>query len=574
MAEASAKADGGPPQRHSAAGGRVEIAVDEAFGWRKHEGRAVTLWFKGWLDGMDGASLAARLDSAGADISPEWLGGLLRSADGHFALAASSRAGWALAAVDWIRSIPLAFAEREGGTVVDDRADRLRRRLGLGPSDLSPESVLASAMAGYTIDDGVLYRGLELLGPGELLWFGNEGRPERHRYYTYQPWRVRPSDGPKLERELAETTLGIMDRTLRSLGGRPLVVPLSAGRDSRLVVSAAHHLGYRDVRCFTYGRAGNFEADASRAIAAKLGYRWAFVPIDMASSRRFFESADYAAYLDFADSCASVPFVQDMGPLMQLKTEGFVPDDAVLVNGNSGDYISGAHIAPALRRPPAGMDPQARWARILSALADKHFHLWRALATPGNAARIEARLRASIERAGGGLGEPESDHGLYEYAEFQDRQCKYVVTGQRIYEFLGHDWRLPLWDNAYLRFWEGVPLAEKAGQGLYDRTLRNANWGGVWSDIPVNRKTIRPRWLAPARLAAKATHIPLGPDAWHRFERRYFQYWMDPTCSAAFVPYGRVMRDTRGARNQISWLAAAYLARHGISLDALVAEAR
>ncbi len=146
-------------------------------------------------------------------------------------------------------------------------------------------------------------------------------------------------------------------------------------------------------------------------------------------------------------------------------------------------------------------------------------------------------LRDSIARAGGALGEPDTDHGLYEYAEFQDRQCRYVITGQRIYEFLGHEWRLPLWDNDYLQFWERVPLAEKAGQGLYARMLTNANWGGVWQDVPVNRKTIRPLSLIPFRLAAKLLHAPFGRERWHRFERRYFQYWMDATCNAACVPY-------------------------------------
>ena len=82
-----------------------------------------------------------------------------------------------------------------------------------------------------------------------------------------------------------------------------------------------------------------------------------------------------------------------------------------------------------------------------------------------------------------------------------------------------------------------MPLAEKAGQGLYARMLTNANWGGVWQDVPVNRKTIRPLSVIPVRLAAKLLHAPFGRERWHRFERRYFQYWLDATCNAACVPY-------------------------------------
>ena len=543
-----------------------DIAIREEYGWRCHRAGAVTLWLKGRI-GIDGGKLARQLAEPNGPASPQRFGDLLLRTEQQFAVVAAGP-DWAVAAVDWVRSIPLAAARVAGRWTVDDEPERLRRRAGLSAADIDPDAALSIAMAGYTIDAGALYRGIELLVPGELIWFAG-GKATRHRYYIYRPWRVREAGPAALEKELKETTLAIIERLLASLDGRPLLVPLSAGRDSRLIVSAARHLGYNNVRCFSYGRAGNFEAGTSKAIAEKLGYPWKFAPATIAKQRRFFAGEAYARYLEFADSGGSLPFVQDMAPLMELKASGYVSADAVIVNGNSGDYIAGNHIPPELRRPATNLSDDARWRRIIDTLIGKHFSLWRALATPSRRARIAALLRASIARAGGTLGDPATDHGLYEYAEFQDRQCKYVITGQRIYEFLGHDWRLPLWDNAYLRFWEGVPLAEKAGQALYAGMLSKANWGGVWRDVPVNRKTVRPRWLVPLRLAAKAVHAPLGAEAWHGFERRYLQYWMEATCNAACVPYGRVWRDRRGARNHVAWLAESYLARHGIGFDQL-----
>ncbi len=543
-----------------------EIGIRAEFGWCRHSAGAVTVWLKGNV-GIDGAALARQLAAPNYSPSAETFAKLLLTSEGHFALVAAG-AGWAVAAVDWVRSTPLAATRVSDRWCIDDQPERLRLRAGLGRADIDPDAALCVAMAGYTIDTGALYRGVELLTPGELMWF-EDGRATRHRYYIYRPWRVREADPAALERELAGCTLEIMQRTFDSLGGRTMLVPLSAGRDSRLIVSAAKHLGYKNVKCFSYGRAGNFEAAASKAIAEKLGFPWTFVPATVASQRSFFASDDYARYLDYSDSGCSVPFVQDMAPLMALKQSGFLPDDAVIVNGNSGDFITGNHILPQLRTIAAGSSEDARWARIIDALIDKHFSLWRVLVTPQRRACIAGLLRASIARAGGTLGDPATDHGLYEYAEFQDRQCRYVITGQRIYEFLGHEWRLPLWDNAYLRFWEGVPLAQKAGQGLYARMLANTNWGGVWRDVPVNRKTIRPLWLVPLRLVAKAAHAPLGAERWHRFERRFFQYWMEATCNAAGVPYGRVWRDKRGARNHIAWFAESYLARHGVGIGEL-----
>ncbi len=561
-AQATSYPDATPPATACA------IDIREEYGWRRVSHGAVTVWFKGWIEGLDAAALAARF--AQERPSAKAIADFLASAIGHFAIAAAGP-GWALAAVDWVRSIPLALAQVDGVWSIDDLPERLRQRAGLGVAHIDPDAALAIGMAGYTIDDAALYRGMSFLVPGELAFIEN-GSVARHRYYIYRPWQVRPASSEVLETRLKDLTLHLIERMLGTLQGRMLVIPLSAGRDSRLIASAARHLGYKNVRCFTYGRAGNFEAKASKAIAERLGYPWTFVPATIGKHRRFFESEDYSRYLDFADSGCSLPFVQDMAPLMELKASGYVPDDAVIVNGNSGDFISGNHVPESMWLPAEGLTEEARWQRIIDALLKKHFSLWRSLVTPGNNARVTKLLRDSIARVGGALGDPEADHGLYEYSEFQDRQCRYVITGQRIYEFLGHEWRLPLWDNDYLQFWEGVPLAEKAGQGLYARMLTRANWGGVWQDLPVNRKTIRPLSIVPVRLAAKLLHAPFGRERWHSFERRFFQYWLDPTCTSACVPYSRVRRDTRGARHHIAWLAELYLERHGIALDTLTAE--
>lgn len=534
--------------------------------WRLVADGPVRIFLRGYVEGALTAALARSLARPSADPSAI-LAMALGEARGHFALVAVG-AGWFAAAVDWVRSIPLFYACVNGRWTLDDRADRLRRAAGLGPGMVDADAALAIAMAGYTIDRATLYRGLAMLGPGECALFRPGAAPERRRYYAYRPWRIAERESARLESDLAETTLDIVARMLESLGGRSLVIPLSAGYDSRLIASAARHLGAKNVRCFAYGRSGNFEAVASRAIAERLGYRWAFAPLTISSQRRFFAGDTHRRYLDECDTCAAVPFVQDMSAILALRDQGFIPHDAVIANGNSGDYISGMHISPSLRALPAKeLDLAARKARILDALADKHFALWQSLRTPEHLARIKALLWQSIEAGSGALDDPAADHGLYEYAEFQDRQCKYVINGQRIYDVLGHDWRLPLWDNAYLRFWESVPLCEKANQALYARMLHNRNWGGVWSGIPVNAKSIRPRWIAPLRYAAKLAHAPLGAERWHHFERKYFQYWMDLTCNAAVTAYAPTLRDRRGARHSVAWLAEDYLREKGVAFD-------
>jgi hypothetical protein len=174
-----------------------------------------------------------------------------------------------------------------------------------------------------------------------------------------------------------------------------------------------------------------------------------------------------------------------------------------------------------------------------------------------------------MEAEGGGLGKPENDFALYEMSECLNRQIKYVVAGQRSYEWHGYDWRLPLWDNDFLDFWTAAPLAAKAGRRLFRETFAECNWGGVWGGEWEFPQTMIPAWLRPLRLAAKVMHAPLGRARWHRFEKRYFGWAMDEVCNYAVAPYGRVARDRRGHRNASSWQAEKYLAAKGLGFDGL-----
>ena len=559
----------------AAAAPSAYIVIEEEFGWRTIARGTATLRVKGYLHGggFDGAGFAAQADGLIAAIAAgdsDGIGRLLRGLDGHFALCVATPAG-VLAAVDRVRSIPLAYARDGDGLVIDDQATRLCRRLGLGVEDIDPDAALAFAMSGFTIGAATLYRGMRQLLPGEfLLCELGQCTPSLHRYAMYRPWRVEPRGRDVLLRELTDVTLGILEKLARSAGGRQILVPLSAGMDSRLIVSGLAHLGYRNVRCFSYGTKGNYEAAAARKIAAHLGYAWTFVPFTHRFSHAAFVSDLHRQYHDYADNAAATPVEHDFLALLRMSNAEWVDKDAILVNGQSGDYITGSHIPPSLCTPLLGTSREERDSIIFDAIVTKHYGLWPGLRTRDNLRRIKTVLWNELEESGAPFDDPETSFALYEFSEFQNRQCKYVVAGQRAYEFFGYDWRLPLWDNDYLDFWERAPLAAKIDRNLFRAMLEKENWGGVWRDWPAPRY-LTPRWIVPPRFATKLACAPLGKSFWHRMERRLFAYWMDIISNYDIVRYRDVLFAPRDHRNGFSWLTRSYLSRRGIAFDGSLA---
>lgn len=549
----------------------VRIGIDGSPGWRRHDLADGNVWITGVLFNMPPETAADRICRALAapDVASAVVEALA-AIDGHFALVAQ-RDSLTLAAVDPVRSYPLLVAERESISVIDDRADSLAAAAGLGRDDIDWDQALAIGLTSFTVGGASLYRSVVQLTPGTAMVLTNGRSAKTLRYHRYDPWRPGDiGDGDKAIDAAAQVTETVLRKAADSIGDRPVLVPLSAGRDSRLIAAGLQRAGVRDIRCFAYGLPGNHEAETSRLIAERLGLPWTFVPYGVRRLRDVQRSDDYASFVAASDNLTGVHFPQDFAALRALEAQGILPRDAVVVNGQSGDFITGNHVPPSLF-DPAVADPVAhRRQAVIDALIRKHVKQWAFLATPVALDRIGSLLSAEIDAIGGMPDDPSGDHGIYEWCEFQDRQAKYVVNGQRTYDYLGYDWRLPLWDRDYLDFWSRVPLRHKKRQGLYADMLEATNWGGVWQDVPVNAKTIRPRWMIPVRWACKAAHAPLGRDRWHSFERRAIDYWTGNLCAASFIPYRRVLTDRRGAYGSISWHVETYLAGKGIPLDALV----
>ena len=539
----------------------TRIGITETYGWRRYDQAAATLWFKGHLAGKEPGKLARALSMATSEDAVEEIAAL----DGQFALVAQSP-NRTLAATDRIGSIPLFFREDADGYMIDSEARRLATDL--DPAAIDPEALLTLAMAGYTIGPRTLHRGLEVVSPGEAVLFQDGAGARRKRYYAYRPWTAEAVDSVTLEQNLADVTGAVLEKLVAGLDGRPVMIPLSAGLDSRLIAAGLRHLGYRDVRCYSYGQRGNHEAAAGRRIASALGYDWRFVEHTPEQQRATFSSALCRDYVAFCDTLSAIPFQQDFHAVRTLRDSGYAPADAIFVNGQSGDYLSGNHIPASLCDPaPPRLDEASRWRRIVDALIAKHFSLWAHLKTPGNLAHVAELLQADLVRIGNALGDPCRDFGLFEASEFDNRQSKYVIAGQRCYEFFGFEWRLPLWDRDYLDFWEQAPISAKCRQTLYRRMLWARNWGGVWGPAWEFPHRVRPNWLRPIRMGLKVLHAPVGRDRWHAFERQHLAWVMDPVCNYAIAPYRRVARDRRGHRNAIAWHVEAYLAGMGLELD-------
>ena len=176
--------------------------------------------------------------------------------------------------------------------------------------------------------------------------------------------------------------------------------------------------------------------------------------------------------------------------------------------------------------------------RVFDVHLHKHYSLWKILLNKKNKSVIRNTLYDQL------LNSINSDnnlteHGILELLEYENRQTKHVINGQRIYDYYRLDWLLPLWNNSFIKFWQSVPLKYKLNQNLYKKVLLELNFGEVWTHEFNIKPYISPKWIIIPRLFAKALFIFSSRDKWHDFERRYIDYWTDCAIRLLIIYYNQ-----------------------------------
>ena len=201
---------------------------------------------------------------------------------------------------------------------------------------------------------------------------------------------------------------------------------------------------------------------------------------------------------------------------------------------------------------------------LMNSMLQKHYAMWQDLQNEENLDLVESLLMSQLEEVGGMDGS-KSIVALYEYLEMTNRQIKWVIKRQKIYDFFALNWALPLWDQDFISFWERVPLEYKQQQNLYRDMLYEQNWGGVWNSIPGNEaRFVSPKWMRfGVRPFFKALCLPLGKARWHSFEKRFLDYWLDELGLYGPFGYTAKLREKGLARNCLAPHIRAYAADMG-----------
>jgi asparagine synthase (glutamine-hydrolysing) len=515
--------------------------------WQHHKTDDLDIWIAGYDSLLILKKFIDNINSY-KYINKKLIKTLLKSINHHFGIIIITE-HWAFAAADCARSYPIFWKNNNSQVLISPQANSIYN---MSPSKIDKSQLLAFQMSGYTIGNSTLWKTIKSVGPGELIIF-KDNHNITENYFTYDPWINSKNSFKTLKIKLKLQIKEMILRLIEQANGKTIIIPLSAGLDSRLIASGLKEHKYYKVKCFSYGLKNNFESKASEIIAKKLGYEWKFVKTDIKIAKKFFASTQYDEFINISnDGCATIG-IQDIYPIHILVNEGYITKNDIIVNGNSGDFISGGHIPKnsLMWKPKTNINLMLK--DIFNNYIEKHYSLWEGLLNKKNKNIIKREIKKEIQKIPLDFKKVNMSHGILEFIEYQNRQCKYVVNFQRVYDYYDLKWLLPLWDKSFMEFWSKVPVEYKIEQNLYKKALRELNMGLVWTKEFDYKYNIHSKWIKALRFVFKLFFILQGKKKWHQFDRKYFSYWTDNICGQAILPYKKIITNKYGARHFVSW---------------------
>lgn len=374
------------------------------------------------------------------------------------------------AAVDRVTSTPLIYKVEDELWIGDDYKPFVKNEAQM--EQLSLDQYLSS---GYVYGEKTLLKNVFQLRAGSFLAYTKSNKNIKvENYYEYLPTRViaESNTGSHLKR-LDKVHNLVFGRLVKNLNGRKVVLPLSGGYDSRLILEMLLRFDYRNILCVTWGRESDWQVKIARDVASKFDVDWLCVDQKFLEWREWSEKNGLNEQLRCSGTITNIPYVQENVLVKLLQRKGLLKEDAVFLNGNSGDFIEGDHL-------PNALNGNERNEVIIDLIMQKHSRL----AKLRNADLTRKEIDDQIDQ----FRLRNLDVRLFfEFWEWAERQSKFVTKCIKPFEKAGFEWRMPFWENEIMDFWANIPIDVKKKRSLYY----------AYFDRYMNQEALKPNGTVP-----------------------------------------------------------------------------
>ena len=336
---------------------------------------------------------------------------------------------------DIVRSFPVFYTS--SGVVVDN-INLLKNKINFKSLNELKQARLVSGSK--TIYDGVFQ-----LEASQIVRI-KKGKISTKKYFEYKL-----SEKKHTYKELDQIFLNVFKRLIKYLNGRQVVVPLSGGHDSRLLVYYLKKLNYSNIVTYTYGNKNGKEVNISKKVAEYLELPWYFVEYDKKGCNKVYYSQKNEI-LNYYGRGYAVPLIQDLKAIDELLKKKIIDKNSVICPGFTLDFLAGNHVPFEFTT-----NEMVNKTLIKKKIYQNNYNL-----TKKDNSFFDKILEKSLKTKFSNIKISSLNaEEIFDSFDIFERQAKFVNNGVRNYDYYGLKWYLPFWDLELVNFFQELPLKEK-----------------------------------------------------------------------------------------------------------------
>lgn len=493
----------------------IKIIFKEDFGWKKISNKEGLIIYKGYLYNNNFSNILKNIFKIKNKKK------YLNELDGLYAFIIKKN-NTIIIGVDKISSIPVFYQIDKNEIVISNKTQLIQE---YKKNFLSKSSLISFFMSGYTIGNSTIYQNIKMLDAGNFLISDKKNLFKKLKYYEFSPWNFKTKVNYKLlQKKYHECNLKVFTKIKNYCENNNLgiAVALTAGYDSRLIVAMLNKLKFKNLICFTYGIKNNYEVKAAKKICKFLNIKHVYFEINNSKIKKIYKSKNYKKLLQSSEQGLSILDTTEYVAINELRKKKIFKEK-VIINGLSGDFISGGHQLENF------LDKSKKYINQTSdAIVKKHFKLWVGKNELINKETIFSLLKNYFKNIKVDI-KAKNNFGIIEHFDLYNRQSKYSLSRQQIYDYFNIKWLLPHFDSEYLDFWQKIHPEYKTNQKFYDNFLRKKNYQDVW--LGKDWEELRLKRPKPPSLFSYIA-IPIlkliffyDKDKYHYYYTKYFDYF-------------------------------------------------
>ncbi len=416
----------------------INLINNKGFKWYKYKNEKYRIWVKGFLKFEDQYLFKEEFAKFLFNNSKK-IFEYLENADGQFSFVIS-KPDYTLAVVDHMRSFPLMYYMNDKGnySITDCINEELICR-----HKLNKEVIPEFRHALFVFENKTLLKDVYQIPSSSYLVINN-CQLILKKYWTFRYADERIEDIQIAVKKISDGYDNLFLDIKRILGEKKILIPLSGGYDSRLILGGLLKSGVRKdkIITFTYGDSRYIDTRISKKVANKVGVKHYFIPYNTKEARKFYKNNINDFFL-YSGNISSVPCLQEWYALHKLKQLKVIDQNMIIISGYGG-VLPGHYIKKQFFGSQSYLRQEIK-RELCDFIFQKHF-------VKSNDKRSfvgERVLNSSYFSSS-------DDSNLVEQYEswiFGEEQAKYIQNAVRDYEEIGCKWITPFFFKQQFIVW-------------------------------------------------------------------------------------------------------------------------